>query len=487
MKVLDQRHLPEERLATMDETGKRVYIFPAQVKGLYRRYRTIVQFILILFFLFLPWVKINGHQAVLLDIAQGKFAIFGLTFWAHDGPLIFFLLAALCLGLAFVTAIWGRIWCGWACPQTVFIDGVFRRIEYWVIGSNIKQVNLAKAPMSKEKFIKYFIKWILFTAVSLIIAHSFLAYFVGAEQLVEMTQHNPHQNWTVFLTMAFITAVLLFDFGWFREQFCIIMCPYGRFQSVLMDDDSLTVSYDPVRGEPRRGTTKHGETEGDCINCFKCVVVCPTGIDIRRGMQMECIGCTACIDACDEVMEKIEKPRGLIRYATGNSLKGIKSKILGPRAVIYSVMLVVVLSLLAINISRREDIIVTILRGEDTPYQVIKNEENTKEHEEDDVEDEKSQVINHFKVHLKNQTFDVVNLKIAVPDAWKEKHVQVISQADTFNLEAGKDLTVHFFVKFPSVITSNTGTQSIKLIFQDLGTNQTKFEKELKLVGPKSI
>ncbi|MBI2487482.1 MAG: cytochrome c oxidase accessory protein CcoG [Deltaproteobacteria bacterium] len=487
MKVLDQRHLPEERLATMDETGKRVYIFSAQVKGLYRRYRTIVQIVLILFFLFLPWVKINGHQAVLLDIAHRKFAIFGLTFRAHDGPLIFFLLAALCLGLAFVTAIWGRIWCGWACPQTVFIDGVFRRIEYWVIGSNIKQINLAKAPMSKEKFIKYSITWILFTVVSLIIAHSFPAYFVGAEQLVEMTQHNPHENWTVFLIMAFITAVLLFDFGWFREQFCIIMCPYGRFQSVLMDDDSLTVSYDPVRGEPRRGTTKHGETEGDCINCFKCVVVCPTGIDIRRGMQMECIGCTACIDACDEVMEKIEKPRGLIRYATGNSLKGIKSKMLRPRVAIYSVMLVIVLSLLAINISRREDIVVTILRGEDTPYQVIKNEENRKEHEEDHAEDEKLLVINHFKVHLKNQTIDDVNLKIAVPGTWKEKHVQVISQADTINLEAGKDLTVHFFVKFPSVITSNTGTQSIKLIFLDLGKNQTKFEKELKLVGPKSI
>ncbi len=481
MKVVDQRHLPEERLATMDESGKRVYIFPADVKGLYRRYRTIVQIVLVVFFLILPWVKISGHQALLLDIVQRRFSIFGLTFWAHDSPLIFFILATLTIGLGFITALWGRVWCGWACPQTVFIDGVFRRIEYWVIGSHIKQMNLAKSPWTWEKFIRYSITWILFTAVSLIITHSFLAYFVGAERLVDMTQHNPRENWTVFLIMAFITAVLLFDFGWFREQFCIIMCPYGRFQSVLMDDDSLTVSYDPIRGEPRRGFAKPGGAEGDCINCYKCVAVCPTGIDIRNGLQMECIGCTACIDACDEVMEKIGKPKGLIRYATGNSLKGIKSSMFRPRVAIYSVMLVVVVALLVINISRREDIVVTVLRGTDTPYQIVKGEEKENNGEEEE------QIINHFKVHLKNQTFDDVRLKIAIPETWKEKHVEIISQTDTINLDAGKDLTVHFFVKFPGTITAITGEQSVKIIFLDSKTNQIKLEKDLNLVGPKSL
>ncbi|HEX3035513.1 MAG TPA: cytochrome c oxidase accessory protein CcoG [Thermodesulfobacteriota bacterium] len=488
MKVLDQRNLPEERLATMDETGKRVYIFPAQVKGLFRRYRAIVQAVLVLFFLILPWVKIGGHQAVLLDIAERKFAIFGLTFWAHDGPLVFFLLAALGIGLAFITAVWGRIWCGWACPQTVFIDGVFRQIEYRIIGSHVKQMNLAKAPWNGEKLIKYSVVWILFTVVSLIIAHSFLAYFVGAEELVGMTQHNPYQNWTAFLVMAFVAGVLLFDFGWFREQFCIIMCPYGRFQSVLLDDDSITVSYDPNRGEPRRGSVKLGEDEGDCINCYKCVAVCPTGIDIRRGLQMECIGCTACIDACDEVMEKVGKPKGLIRYTTGNSLKGIKSRILRPRVAIYSILLAVVLSLLAINVSNREDIVITILRGKDMPYQVIESEESDEEDEEEiDDETNNVQVINHFKVHMKNQSFDDVKLKMAVPEMWKEKDVEVISPTDTFNLEAGKDLTVHFFVKFPGEITGGTGKESIELTFTDLGENLIKLEKELYLVGPKSF
>ena len=187
MKVLDQRELPDERIATLDETGERVYIFPARVRGVFSRYRTVVDIILVLLFLLLPWVKVNGHQALLMDLVQRKFAIFGLTFWAHDGPLIFFILATLTIGLAFVTAAWGRVWCGWACPQTVFIDGIFRRIEYWIIGSHIKQMNLAKAPWNGEKILKLSIVWTLFTIVSLIVAHSFLAYFVGAERLVEMT------------------------------------------------------------------------------------------------------------------------------------------------------------------------------------------------------------------------------------------------------------------------------------------------------------
>ncbi len=475
MKVLDQRELPEERIATLDETGKRVYIFPARVSGVFSRYRTVVDVILVLVFLLLPWVKINGHQALLLDFVGRKFAIFGLTFWSHDGPLIFFILAALTIGLAFVTAMWGRVWCGWACPQTVFIDGIFRRIEYWIIGSHIKLMNLARAPWNGEKLLKLSVVWILFSIVSLIIAHSFLAYFIGAERLVEMTQHNPRENWTVFLIMAFITGVLLFDFGWFREQFCIIMCPYGRFQSVLMDDDSLTVSYDPYRGEPRRGMAKPGEAEGDCIDCYRCVAVCPTGIDIRRGLQMECVGCTACIDACDEVMEKIDKPRGLIRYATGNSLKGIRTSWIRPRVVIYSALLVVVISVLALTISRREDIMITILRGKDTPYQVVKNEAGADE------------VINHFKMHLKNQTFDNLRLKMVIPENWKDEGIEVITQTDTIDLIPGEDLTLHFFVKFPKEVTGNIGTKSISLDFLDLKDDQIMMVKDVRLVGPKSI
>ncbi len=459
----------------MDETGKRVFVFPEQAKGFWRNARTVTEIFLVIFFLVLPWIKIGGHQALLLNIGERKFSIFGLTFFAHDAPLIFFILAFLTLGLAFITAVWGRIWCGWACPQTVFIDGIFRRLEYWIIGSHIQQRNLAKAPWNIKKFFKLSVLWTLFIIVSLIIAHSFLAYFVGADRLVEMTQRNPQQNWTIFLIMAFLTAVFLFDFGWFREQFCIIVCPYGRFQSVLMDDDSLTVSYDPVRGEPRKGTVKPGEAEGDCINCYKCVAVCPTGIDIRSGLQLECIGCTACIDACDEVMEKIEKPKGLIRYATGNSLKGLTTRWFRPRVAIYSVLLIAVTAALVLSVSRREDIVVTVLRGKDTPFQVIK------------TEGQREEVINHFKMHMKNQTFDNISLRMVLPKEWEEKDIEIISQTKTIDLEAGKDATVHFFVKFPKDVTGSEGARTIRLDFIDPGDNKIKAEEDVKLVGPRSI
>lgn len=458
----------------MDETGKRVFIFPEQAKGFWRHARTVTEIFLVIFFLVLPWIKIGGHQALLLNIGERRFSIFGLIFFAHDAPLIFFILAFLTIGLAFITAVWGRIWCGWACPQTVFIDGIFRRLEYWIIGSHIQQRNLARAPWDIRKFFKLSLLWTLFLIVSLVITHSFLAYFIGADRLVEMTQHNPGENWTIFLVMAFTTAFFLFDFGWFREQFCIIMCPYGRFQSVLMDDDSLTVSYDPVRGEPRRGKTGHGKTEGDCINCYKCVSVCPTGIDIRDGLQLECIGCTACIDACDEVMEKIDKPKGLIRYATGNSLKGLTTKWFRPRVAIYSVLLIATIAALVFSVSKREEIVVTVLRGKDSPFQVIKN-------------DQGEEIINHFKMHMKNQTFNNVSLKMTLPEEWKERNVEIISQNKTINLEAGKDATVHFFVKFPKDVTGSQGTRSIRLNFIDPKDNTIKTGEDVKLVGPRSI
>lgn len=475
MKVLDQRHLPDERPATMDERGKRVFIFPAQVSGPWRNLRSVTEVFLVVFFLVLPWIKIGGHQALLLNIGERRFSIFGLTFWAHDAPLIFFILAFLTIGLAFVTAVWGRIWCGWACPQTVFIDGIFRRLEYLIIGSHVQQRNLAQAPWDVKKFLKLSTLWSLFIIVSLVIAHSFLAYFVGADRLVEMTQHNPGENWTIFVIMAFLTIVFLFDFGWFREQFCIIVCPYGRFQSVLLDDDSLTVSYDSVRGEPRKGSVKDGETEGDCINCYKCVAVCPTGIDIRNGLQLECIGCTACIDACDEVMQKIERPKGLIRYATGRALKGLKTRWFRPRVAIYIVLLIAVVSALVFSVQRREEIVVTILRGKDTPFQVVKNGDGGEE------------IINHFKMHMKNQTFNDVQLKMMISEGLKEKKVEIISQYESFDLGAGKDMTVHFFVKFPRDVTGRSGTQSVKLNFIDTKNNKIEAEEDVQLVGPKSI
>jgi len=475
MKVVDQRNLPRERPASMDETGKRVFIFPARAEGVWRRRRTIAEIFLVIFFLVLPWIEIGGHQALLLDIGARRFSVFGITFFAHDAPLIFFILAFLTIGLAFITAVWGRVWCGWACPQTVFIDGVFRRLEYLIIGSHIQQRNLAKAPWDVKKFFSLGLLWTLFLVASLIIAHSFLAYFVGSEKLVEMTQHNPRENWTIFVVMAFITAVLLFDFGWFREQFCIIMCPYGKFQSVLMDDDSITVTYDNVRGEPRKGLVKPGETEGDCINCYKCVAVCPTGIDIRNGLQLECIGCTACIDACDEVMDKIERPRGLIRYAAASALSGVKTRLFRPRVAIYSVLLLAVVAALVFSVSRRQDLAVTVLRGKDTPFQVIRNPDGSE------------QVVNHFRMSIKNQTFSDVSLKMSLPEGLKAKGVEIVTQSETIDLGPGENLAVHFFLKFPKDLTKKGGTGAVPLDLIDPGSGEVKAGEELLLVGPGAI
>ena len=472
MKVLDQRNLPGERLSTTDEKGKRVYIFPEAVKGFYHSSRTAVQAVLIVIFLMLPWVKVGGHQSLLFDVIDKKISIFGLNFWYHDAPLIFFILGILTIGLAFVTAIWGRIWCGWGCPQTVFIDGVFRRIERLVIGSHIKQKMLVRAPMNGAKFFKYSMKWFLFLLVSLLIAHSFLAYFVGAERIILMTQGDPREHWTIFLFMLFITGAILFDFGWFREQFCIIMCPYGRFQSALLDENSMNVAYDFNRGEPRKSVAQKAEDEGDCINCFKCVSVCPTGIDIRNGLQLECIACTACMDACDDVMEKVDKPKGLIRYETEAGLSGKKTSFFRSRTVVYAALLLIFFSGLTFAVSKRQDVSYTVLRAKDSPYTVVKDS------------GENQFIINHFKLHVNNQSFENKTLTLGLEESPLANKVELISQNNKLDVLPGKDTTLHFFVKFPAEFISGAGT--INILLTDSANNK-KVKKELKLVGPKSI
>jgi len=465
--------LDPERLTSIDEFGDRAYIIPAEVRGFFHRHRRWTQFVLLLIFLGLPWTQINGEQSILLNIPARKFAIFGVTFWAHDAPLIFFVLATVTLGLAFVTSIWGRVWCGWACPQTVFIDAVFRRIEQFVQGGYIQRRQLHQADMSFKKFTKLSATWILFAFVSSLIAHSFAAYFVGSEALIKMIQESPSQHWDTFMVVTVITLAVLFDFGWFREQFCIIMCPYGRLQSVLIDQKSLAIVYDETRGEPRKGKVPAGEKQGDCVSCNRCVQVCPTGIDIRKGLQMECIACTACADACDEIMTKVKKPTGLIGYKTLDRSPVTLKK---PRSIIYMVLILFSVAGLAYNIATREKAQVFLLRAKEAPYTQLKNEAG------------EDRILNHFRLQIQNQNFKKSIYLLRPPTEWAEQGIELTVAQNPLDLEPGKMTEWHFFVRFKPSLVAQTGQLKTKILLHDQNDSENPFEaeKEITLIGPRN-
>jgi cytochrome c oxidase accessory protein FixG len=470
---MTSRELPQDRLATADEEGKRVWLYPADVKGKYRTRRKWVSAALINFFLFLPWIRIGGHQAVLLDIPQRRFAIFGITFWAHDAPMLLFVAGGAVLTLAFVTAVWGRVWCGWACPQTVFIVSVFRRIERWVEGDAVERRRRDEGPATPERTAKRALKWALFTLVSLVISHSFLAYFVGTQKLAQMIASSPLENPGSFLIMAFVTGLVLFDFGWFREQFCTIVCPYGRFQSVLMDDRSTAVVYDTRRGEPRRGVAAPDGPIGDCVNCYKCVQVCPTGIDIRRGaQQLECIACTACMDACDDVMSRLKKPQGLIRYASVAEIQG-KPTARGARPWAYGALIVACITGLTLTVRDRTAITVGLIRAAEAPYQVIPGENGSQE------------VVNHYKLEIRNQSFDRQAVEILVPKEFQDKGVKIVVSNHAEGLEGGESERADLFIRFPKTLL-NLGKGEINLEFSAKSDARLEpaLKKEVRLVGP---
>ena len=328
--------------------------------------RRIVFAVLILIYVLLPWIPIRGAPAVFFNAAERKVHLFGHTLVFQDLWLGFFIITGLGFSLYYVTALFGRIWCGWACPQTVFLEGVYRRIERWIEGDGPKRERLAAAPNTTGKIVKRVIKHGFFILVSLFIAHVFISYFVSLPRLWGMMRSSPFENWTAFLWVFTMSGIFYFNFAWFREQLCIVICPYGRLQSALIDDHSLVIGYDEKRGEPRGKLNTPGA--GDCVACFRCVQVCPTGIDIRQGLQMECIGCSACIDACDEVMDKVNKPRGLIRYDSQNGFEGRKTKYLRPRTMVYTAMLLAGVVAFSLALSSLKPFTGTVQRMQGAPF-----------------------------------------------------------------------------------------------------------------------
>lgn len=309
-----------DSVGTMDQTGKRKWVYPKKPGGRYTNYRTLVAILLLVVFFAIPFITIHGNPILMINVLDRQFFIFGQPFYPQD----FFILAlgaiASLIFIILFTVAFGRIFCGWVCPQTIFMEMIFRKIEYAIEGDRNRQMKLERQKWDFEKIWKRCLKWSIYIVISLIITHFMYMYIVGYKEVFNIMKQGPFANPSNFTVMIFFTAAFYFVFAWFREQVCTLVCPYGRLQSVLIDAQTINVFYDYKRGENRakwkKGEDRKAEGKGDCIDCNQCVVVCPTGIDIRDGQQLECINCTACMDACDEVMDKVGFPRGLIRYAS---------------------------------------------------------------------------------------------------------------------------------------------------------------------------
>jgi cytochrome c oxidase accessory protein FixG len=386
------------QLATVTKDGKRKWIFPKKPSGRFYNARTVVSLILLAFLIITPFIKVNGHQFLLLDFPNRHFILFGVPFGPHDFHLFVLAMISFVVFIVLFTVIFGRIFCGWACPQTIFMEMVFRKIEYWIEGDALQQIKLKKAPWNAEKIFKKTLKHVIFFAISFFIANIFLSYIISMDKLIEIVTDPPSKHFSGLFAITVFSGVFYFVFSYFREQACTLVCPYGRLQGVLLDQDSIVIAYDYKRGEPR-GKLKKGEdfsNRGDCIDCHLCVDVCPTGIDIRNGIQLECVNCTACIDACDNVMDKIQRPRGLIRYA---SLRNIENKAkfkFTPRMMLYSTILFILLTILTILMINRTDFNVNILR---TPGMLFQQQPD-------------GTISNLYDLNLVNKTFEPTQIKL---------------------------------------------------------------------------
>ncbi len=356
-----------DHLATIDNKGKRLWVYAKKPKGKLTNYRSLVAYLLLLFLFSGPFLKINGNPVLLLNFIERKIFILGMQFWPQDFHLFFLAMLSLFVFIILFTTIYGRFWCGWTCPQTIFMEFIFRRIEYLIEGNARNQRMLAEQNWNIEKVLKKGSKHLIFYLISFIIGNTFLAYIIGIDQLIMIVTDHPTNQIGGLAAMLIFSGVFYFIFAFFREQVCTAVCPYGRLQGVLLDQDSIVVAYDYKRGEPKgtffKGEDRAKNNKGDCINCTQCVQVCPTGIDIRNGTQLECINCTACIDACNGMMDAVGQARGLIRYASEKMIAESKKWKFSPRSIAYSVVLIILLSLIVFFFGNRSSIETTILRA----------------------------------------------------------------------------------------------------------------------------
>ena len=370
-----------DSIATVDEKGKRVWIYPKKPKGRFYNARTYVSWVLLLFLFGMPFVKYNGEPLLLFNVLERKFILFGILFTPQDFHLFALAMITFVVFIILFTVVFGRLFCGWVCPQTIFMEMVFRKIEYWIEGDANAQRRLDKAPWTTEKIIKKGLKQVIFFVLAVLVANTFLSYIIGVDQVIKIATEPISMHTGGFIAMLLFSGAFFFVFSYMREQVCVAVCPYGRLQGVLLDKNSIVVSYDFVRGEPRGKIKKQRKVEtpveniqkqlGDCIDCKLCVQVCPTGIDIRNGTQLECVNCTACMDACDEVMDKVDRDRGLIRYDSYNGVAESRKKIFTTRAIAYSVLLFVLVIINVALLTSRSDVEAVILRTPGMLYQKV--------------------------------------------------------------------------------------------------------------------
>ena len=438
-----------DSIGTIDETGHRKFIFPKKPSGKLYEYRKIVSYFLLAILIANPFLKINGNQFMMFNVLERRFNIFGFPFWPQD---FYLFVLFMILGVVFVilfTVIFGRIFCGWICPQTIFLEMVFRRIEYWIEGDRGAQIRLAKQEWNAEKIRKKGLKWFVFLIISFFIANVFLAYLISSDELFKMIEEGPESHQSTLIALLIFTGVFYFVFVWFREQVCIIACPYGRLQGVLLDNKSINVAYDFVRGEKETGRAKLNKNEdratsgkGDCIDCHQCVQVCPTGIDIRNGTQLECVNCTACIDECDTIMESVGLPKGLIRYASEDEIEKKSKFQFTARMKGYTAVLVILIGVLTGLLFLRTDVEASILRLPGQLYQ----------HKGDNI----SNVY----------TFKIIN---KTNDEFKDIHFKLVGIKGTLNVVGHQDF------KVPKQ-GMNSGTLFIEINQFLLETDKTKLE-----------
>ena len=458
---------PEHVLSTLENDGSRRWIYPKLWMGKFWVARRYVAYLLMAIFVVVPHINVADKPLILLDIAAFEFTVFGFTFLPTDTFALALFALSVLVSIVLLTAITGRAWCGWACPQTVYMEYLFRPIDRVFEGTMGK----GGRPKKDTNGWRGIARLAVYICLAMFLAHTFLAYFVGVEKLSQWVRSSPIHHPMAFVVMLGTTIAMLFNFLFFREQMCTLACPYGRLQSVMLDPHSLIVGFDYRRGEPRRKgkrpaepTPQENDRVGDCVDCNQCVVVCPMGIDIRDGLQMECINCTQCIDACDDVMDRVGSPRGLIRYTSQESLEGRPSRLVRARTIVYPLILAGVFTGLVLAIAGKSGFDARVIRGKGMPFTMGQG----------------SRVVNAFSIRLVNRSSEPQTYAFTCEEP--SLSIEVVDEADLTLPPSGTALAP-IVIRFSSELTQLDGNERVLLRVQDsAGRNK---ELPIRLLGPR--